>query len=152
MIIIGCDHAGFNLKEVIKKSLEKRNLPYADCGCDGSSVDYPDIAEDVCRKVMKDPKVNKGVLICGTGVGMSIAANKIAGIRAALCADYYSAKYTRLHNDSNVICLGGRTLGTDVALELFNVWLATEFMREGRHAARVDKITAIQEKENTVNE
>jgi len=146
MIIIGSDHGGYEVKEFIKQKLEKINLPYADCGCDGSSVDYPDIAEMVCRKVLKDPDVNKGILICGTGIGMSIAANKIKGIRAALCADYYSAKYTRLHNDSNIICLGGRTLGADVAWELLDVWLNSEFIG-GRHSLRIDKITGIEEKE-----
>jgi ribose 5-phosphate isomerase B len=145
MIIIGSDHAGYNTKEFLKKNLEKLNLTYTDCGCDGSSVDYPDIAETVCRKVLKE-KDAKGVLICGTGIGMSIAANKIKGIRAALCADYYSAKYTRMHNNSNVICLGGRTLGEEVSWELLEVWLNSEFIG-GRHTTRVDKITAIEEKE-----
>jgi ribose 5-phosphate isomerase B len=150
MIIIGSDHAGYPLKEFIKKQLEKQNQPYFDCGCDGSSVDYPDIAEAVCRKVVKSPG-DKGVLICGTGVGISIAANKIAGIRAALVADCYTAKMTRLHNDSNVICLGGRTLGEDVSWELLKVWLNTDFLGE-RHTARIDKITAIEAKEREQNE
>ncbi|MCL2037082.1 MAG: ribose 5-phosphate isomerase B [Oscillospiraceae bacterium] len=148
MIIIGSDHAGYALKESLKQNLEKQNLAYVDCGCDGSSVDYPDIAETVCRRVLKDSASNaKGVIICGTGVGVSIAANKIVGIRAALCADYYTAKYTRKHNDSNVICLGGRTLGADVAWELLNVWLNTEFIG-GRHSMRVNKIKSIEEREN----
>jgi len=146
MIIIGSDHGGYELKESLKKNLEKLNMPYVDCGCDGSSVDYPDIAEDVCRKVLKAPQ-NKGILVCGTGVGISIAANKIKGIRAALCSDFYSAKYTRMHNDSNVICFGGRTLGSGSAWELLNVWLNTDF-DGGRHSVRVDKITAIETKEN----
>ena len=146
MIIIGSDHGGYQLKEYLKVRLTKNKIPYADCGCDGSNVDYPDIAEAVCRKVMKEPNVNKGVIICGTGIGVSITANKFRGIRAALCADYYSAKYTRLHNDSNVLCLGGRTLGEDVAWELLDVWLHTEF-EGGRHQPRVDKITAIENKE-----
>jgi len=146
MIIIGSDHGGYETKEFMKQNLERLNMPYVDCGCDGSSVDYPDIAEDVCRHVLKDP-ANKGVIVCGTGIGMSIAANKIRGIRAALCADYYSAKYTRLHNDSNVICLGGRTLGADISWELLNVWLNTDYLG-GRHVVRLDKITALEEKEN----
>jgi ribose 5-phosphate isomerase B len=145
MIIIGSDHAGYETKEFIKKQLEKLNLPYSDCGCDGSSVDYPDIAETVARRVLKT-QGSKGVLICGTGIGISIAANKVSGIRAALCADCYSAKMSRLHNNANVICLGGRTLGMDVSWELLNVWLNTEFLGE-RHSARLDKITAIEEKE-----
>ncbi|MCL1788760.1 MAG: ribose 5-phosphate isomerase B [Oscillospiraceae bacterium] len=146
MIIIGSDHAGYDLKEFFKKNLERLSMQYVDCGCDGSSIDYPDIAESVCRKVLKDPDKNKGVIICGTGIGVSIAANKIKGIRAALCADYYSAKYTRMHNDSNVICLGGRTLGEGNAWELLDIWLKTEFIG-GRHSLRVDKITAIENKE-----
>jgi ribose 5-phosphate isomerase B len=155
MIIIGSDHAGYDTKEFLKQNLERLNLPYVDCGCDGSSVDYPDIAEAVCRKVLKNAAVNRGVIICGTGIGVSIAANKIKGIRAALCADYYSAKYTRMHNDANVICLGGRTLGEGVSWELLNVWLNTDFIG-GRHSSRIDKINAIeekeQEKENNDNE
>ncbi|MCL1902911.1 MAG: ribose 5-phosphate isomerase B [Oscillospiraceae bacterium] len=151
MIIIGSDHAGYDLKEFLKKNLERINMPYVDCGCDGSSVDYPDIAESVCRKVLKDPDTNKGVIICGTGIGVSITANKIKGVRAALCADYYSAKYTRMHNNSNVICLGGRTLGEGCAWEMLDIWLKTEFIG-GRHNARVDKITAIESKECIENE
>jgi len=147
MIIIGSDHAGYELKEFLKTRLEKQNKPYVDCGCDGSSVDYPDIAETVCRKVLKNPE-DVGVIVCGTGIGASIAANKIKGIRAALCSDYYSAKMTRKHNDSNIICLSGRTIGCELAGELLDVWLDTEF-DGGRHALRVDKITGIEEKEYT---
>jgi len=109
-------------------------------------VDYPDIAEAVCRKVLKD-SANKGVLVCGTGIGVSIAANKIAGIRAALCADYYSAKLTRQHNDSNVLCLGGRTIGTEIAWELLEVWLNTPFSGDARHSARIEKISQIEKNE-----
>jgi ribose 5-phosphate isomerase B len=146
MLIIGSDAGGYDLKEFLKKRLEKQNLPYIDCGCDGSSVDYPDIAEIVCKKVIKNSE-NKGILICGTGIGMSITANKIPGIRASLCADYYSAKYTRKHNDSNVICLGGRTIGTELAWELLDIWLNTGF-DGGRHEIRVDKINKYDEIKN----
>jgi len=152
MIIIGSDHAGFAHKEFIKKNLDRQKIPYMDCGCDGSSVDYPDIAEAVCRRVLKD-SANKGVLVCGTGVGVSIAANKVNGIRAALVTDSYTAKMTRMHNDSNVICLGGRTLGEDVSWELLTVWLMTDFIGSAqnsvgsRHTARVDKISLIEDKE-----
>ncbi|MDR0196914.1 MAG: ribose 5-phosphate isomerase B [Oscillospiraceae bacterium] len=145
MIIIGSDHGGYELKEFLKSWLEKRNMPYIDCGCDGSSVDYPDIAETVCRKVLKEPENNKGVLVCGTGIGVSVSANKIPGIRAALCTDYYSAKYTRKHNDTNVICLGGRTIGAELAAELLDIWLNTAF-DGGRHALRVEKIKKLEEK------
>jgi len=147
MIIIGSDHAGYDMKEFLKKDFERLNLLYEDCGCDGSSVDYPDIAESVCRRILKNPGKDKGVLICGTGIGMSIAANKVNGIRASMCCDYYSAKYTRMHNDSNVICLGGRTLGFDIARELLSVWLNTEFIG-GRHLLRVDKINDLETREN----
>jgi len=143
MIIIGSDHGGYELKEFLKKRLEKQNLPYIDCGCDGSSVDYPDIAEAVCKKVLKAANLNKGVLICGTGVGISIAANKFPGIRAALCTNYYAAKYTRKHNNSNVICFGGRVTGDELAWELLDVWLNTDF-DGGRHATRLEKIAEIE--------
>jgi ribose 5-phosphate isomerase B len=146
MIIIGSDHGGFATKEYLKDQLNKRKIPFVDCGCTGHSIDYPDVAEAVCRKVAKDSE-NKGVIICGTGIGVSIAANKIAGIRAALCADYYSAKLTRLHNDSNVLCLGGRTIGEEVAWELLNVWLNTEFSGDARHASRIVKIASLETRE-----
>jgi ribose 5-phosphate isomerase B len=151
MIFIGSDHGGYQTKEFLKDCLNKKMIPYVDCGCDGRSVDYPDIAEDVCRKVLKDP-MNRGVIVCGTGIGVSIAANKIAGVRAALCADYYSAKLTRLHNDSNVLCLGGRTIGEDVAWELLDVWLNTEYSGDSRHSIRVEKLAALEAKENQPNE
>ena len=147
MIIIGSDHAGFKTKEFIIKHFEKLNLPYTDCGCDGSRVDYPDIAEAVCRKVLKNAD-NMGVIICGTGIGASMTANKIAGIRAALCADHYSAKHARLHNNSNVICLGGRTLGEEVSWEILELWLKTDYSG-GRHSVRLDKITSLEERERS---
>ncbi|MCL1831684.1 MAG: ribose 5-phosphate isomerase B [Oscillospiraceae bacterium] len=149
MIIFGSDHGGYATKEFLKKCLDKRKIPFIDCGCDGSSVDYPDIAEKVCREVLKKPD-NKGVLLCGTGIGISISANKVKGIRAALCSDYYSAKLTRLHNDSNVLCLGGRTIGEEVAWELLEVWLNTAYSGDSRHTARIEKIAAIEARENAV--
>ncbi len=142
MIAIGCDHAGFQLKNEIIAHLKEQNIEVTDCGCDGSSCDYPDIAKAVCKKVL-DNSCEKGILICGTGVGMSIAANKFKGIRAALCADHFSAKYTRLHNNSNVMCIGARTLGSGVAIELADLFLSTEF-EGGRHQRRVDLITEIE--------
>jgi ribose 5-phosphate isomerase B len=147
MIIIGSDHGGCATKEFRRENLNQRKIPYVDCGCDGSSVDYPDIAEAVCRRVLKN-KGYKGVLVCGTGIGVSIAANKIRGIRAALCSDYYSAKLTRQHNDSNVLCLGGRTIGEEVAWELLDVWLNTEYTQDLRHVTRVEKITVLELKED----
>ena len=145
MIYVGCDHGGYQLKLELMKDLEANGFEFTDMGCDGESVDYPDIAEKVCEKVLES-KDNKGVLVCGTGIGISIAANKIKGIRAALCADWYSAKYTRLHNDANVICFGGRTTGAGSAVEMLDVFLHTDF-EGGRHAVRVGKITKLEEKQ-----
>lgn len=143
MIAIGCDHGGYALKLELIKYLKEHNIEFTDYGCNGEPVDYPDIAEKVCKEIVAG-KAEKGVLICGTGIGISIAANKIKGIRAALCSDWYSAKYTRLHNDANVICMGGRTIGPGLAVELLDVFLNTEF-EGGRHAVRVDKINKLEE-------
>lgn len=142
MIAIGCDHAGFELKKEIIKYLEENNFEYKDLGCDGSPCDYPIIAEAVCREITAQ-NCEKGILICGTGIGMSIASNKIKGIRSALCADHFSAKYTRLHNDSNVMCLGARTIGAGVAVELTDIFLNTPF-EGGRHQRRIDLISNIE--------
>ena len=144
MIAIGSDHAGYELKCEVIKHLEERGVEYIDCGCNGESVDYPDIAEKTCE-VVTSGKADKGILICGTGVGISISANKIKGIRAALCGDWYSAKYTRLHNDANVLCMGGRVIGSGLAAEIVDIFLDTEF-EGGRHARRVDKIMKLEEK------
>lgn len=142
MIAIGCDHAGFELKKEIIRYLEENNSEYKDCGCDGSPCDYPIIAETVCREITSG-NCEKGILICGTGIGMSIASNKIKGVRSALCADHFSAKFTRLHNDANVLCLGARTLGVGVAVEIADVFLNTPF-EGGRHQRRIDLISNIE--------
>ena len=144
MIAIGCDHGGFELKCAVMNHLLNKKIEYVDCGCEGERCDYPDIAETVCKKVTSG-ECELAILICGTGIGMSIAANKIKGIRAAVCSDWYSAKYTRLHNNANVLCLGGRVLGAGLALELVDVFLETEF-EGGRHSDRIDKITKLEEK------
>ncbi|MCI7759423.1 MAG: ribose 5-phosphate isomerase B [Oscillospiraceae bacterium] len=144
MIAIGCDHGGFELKCAVMNHLLNKKIEYVDCGCEGERVDYPDIAEAVCKKVTSG-ECELAILVCGTGIGMSIAANKIKGIRAAVCSDWYSAKYTRLHNNANVLCLGGRVLGAGLALELVDVFLETEF-EGGRHSDRIDKITKLEEK------
>ncbi len=144
MIAIGSDHAGYALKCEIIKHLEEKGIEFIDCGCSGESVDYPDIAEKTCAKVVSG-EADKGILICGTGVGISISANKINGIRAALCGDWYSAKYTRLHNDANVLCMGGRVIGAGLAIEITDIFLETEF-EGGRHARRVEKIMKLEEK------
>lgn len=142
MIAIGCDHAGFELKKEVIDLLKEKNYAVIDLGCNGESVDYPDIAKKVCEKVT-DGSCEKGILICGTGIGMSIAANKVKGIRAAVCSEHFSAKYTRLHNDANVLCMGARTVGAGLALELVEIFISTEF-EGGRHQRRVDKITDIE--------
>ncbi len=144
MIAIGSDHAGYALKQEIIKHFEDKGIEYNDCGCSGERVDYPDIAEKTCAEVTSG-RAEKAVLICGTGVGISISANKIKGIRAALCGDWYSAKYTRLHNDANVLCMGGRVIGAGLACEITDVFLETAF-EGGRHAARVEKIMKLEEK------
>ena len=144
MIAIGCVHGGFELKCAVMNHLLNKKIEYVDCGCEGERCDYPDIAEAVCKKVTSG-ECELAILVCGTGIGMSIAANKIKGIRAAVCSDWYSAKYTRLHNNANVLCLGGRVLGAGLALELVDVFLETEF-EGGRHSDRIDKITKLEEK------
>ena len=144
MLAIGSDHAGYSLKCEVIKFLDELGENYIDCGCDGERADYPDIAEKVCGKITSG-ECEKGILICGTGIGISMSANKIKGIRAALCQDYYPAKYTRLHNDANVLCMGGRVIGAGTAEEIVRVFLSTEF-EGGRHAARVEKIMKLENK------
>lgn len=144
MIAVGCDHGGYALKRELIAYLEENKIEYKDFGCDGETVDYPDIAEKVCREVV-EKRAEKALLICGTGIGISMSANKIKGIRAALCTDYFSAKYTRLHNDANVICFGGRTIGAGLARELLDVFLKTKF-EGGRHAVRVEKMMKLEDK------
>ena len=144
MIAIGCDHGGFELKCAVMNHLLNKKIEYVDCGCNGERCDYPDIAKAVCKKVTSG-ECELAILVCGTGIGMSMAANKIKGIRAAVCSNWYSAKYTRLHNNANVLCLGGRVLGAGLALELVDVFLETEF-EGGRHSDRIDKISKLEEK------
>ncbi len=144
MIAIGADHGGFALKKELMAHLDKMGVAYKDFGTySEASVDYPDIAKAVCDAVVSG-EYEKAVLVCGTGIGISMAANKVKGIRAALCGDYFSAKYTRLHNDANVICFGGRTIGAGLACELMEVFLTTEF-EGGRHATRVAKMMALEQ-------
>ncbi len=146
MIALGCDHGGLNLKNAIKKYLESKGVEYIDFGTNSSdSCDYVDFAERVSLSVQKG-ECEKGILVCGTGIGMSLAANKFKGIRAAVCGDYFSAKFTRAHNDANVLCLGQRVTGEGLALELVEVFLNTEF-EGGRHAVRVQKIIDIENKQ-----
>ncbi len=143
MIGIGSDHAGYRLKEEIVKHLESRGFSVRDFGtCGPDPVDYPDIGLAVAEAVARG-ECEKGIIICGTGIGISISANKVPGIRAALCTDSYMAKMSRLHNDANILAIGERVLGPGAALDIVDTWLDTEFLG-GRHKNRVDKITAIE--------
>ena len=143
MIAIGCDHGGFALKQEIIQYLNDNHIAFKDFGTDSeASVNYAPIAAVVGRSVAGG-ECEKGILICGTGIGMSMAVNKVKGIRAACCSDHFSAKYTRLHNDANVLCMGGRVIGPGVAVELVDLFLHTEF-EGGRHAARIAQIAAIE--------
>mgnify|MGYP000980532298 CR=1 FL=1 len=145
MIAIGCDHGGYNLKKHIIQYLEEKNISYKDFGCYScDSVDYPDYAQKVAEAVASG-EFDKGILICGTGIGISIAANKVPGIRAALCHDCFSAEATRQHNDSNILTMGERVVGPGLAVKIVDIWLNTEF-QGGRHATRIDKITEIEKK------
>lgn len=145
-IAIGADHAGVRLKEDIKQQVIALGHEVEDLGCHCSdSVDYPDYALKVCYQVVSG-QADRGILICGTGIGMSIAANKVPGIRCALVSDLFSAKATREHNDTNVLALGERVVGPGVALEIVKVWLETEFSQGSRHEGRVSKLKSIEEK------
>ncbi len=140
---IGSDHAGFAVKGLVIEMLEKRGHEVIDLGPESSDrVDYPDYAEKVSRAVVSDAG-SFGILICGTGIGMSIAANKIDGIRAAHCHDYYTAQMARAHNDANILCFGERVSGPGVIESMIDAFCSTEF-EGGRHAGRVEKIMAIQ--------
>ena len=140
MIAIGCDHGGYELKLEIIKYLEKKGLEYKDFGCDGlESVDYPVYAKKVGQAIL-DGECEKGILICGTGIGISIAANKMKGIRCALCSDCFSAEATRLHNDTNIVALGGRVVGPELAIKIVDIFLHTPFSGDERHARRVSMI------------
>ena len=142
-IAIGCDHGGFEHKNAIAEHLMENGYTVEDFGIyEQTSVDYPDIAEKLSKSVAAGEN-ELGILVCGTGIGMSIAANKVKGIRAAACSDHYSARYTRLHNNANVLCLGGRVMGIGTAIELADIFVKTEF-EGGRHQRRIDKITALE--------
>ncbi|MDR1410456.1 MAG: ribose 5-phosphate isomerase B [Oscillospiraceae bacterium] len=143
-VALGADHGGFPLKEAIKKMLDAQGIAYRDFGTDSTgSVDYIPYAKLVGGAVVAG-ECNLGILCCGTGLGMSIAANKIKGIRAACCADWFSAKMTREHNDANVLCLGARVTGEDAALTLADVFLHTPFSGDERHARRIALISELE--------
>lgn len=142
-IVIGCDHGGFELKEVLKKHLEEKGFDITDVGCyDTNSVDYPDIALSACTKVTSG-ECSWGVLVCGTGIGISIAANKIDGIRCALVSNEYSAEMTKRHNNANMLAFGGRVTGPDLAKNIIDAYIAAEF-EGGRHQSRIDKIKGLE--------
>ncbi|MBT6361824.1 MAG: ribose 5-phosphate isomerase B [Rhodospirillaceae bacterium] len=139
-IAIACDHGGYELKLLLRGALEDKGYQVLDLGTDGpESVDYPDFGFKLAEAI-RDGKVSKGVLICGSGIGISISANRYTDVRAALVHDALGAKLSRQHNDANVICFGGRMIGPELALDCLNIFLSTEF-EGGRHARRVDKLS-----------
>ena len=144
-IALGSDHAGFELKEDLRAYLADLKVDALDLGVHSpEAADYPDVAGRVAEKVSRG-EVEKGLLICGAGIGMSIAANRFPGVRAALCHDLFTARVSREHNDANILVLGGRLIGKGLAREILKIWLETEF-QGGRHQTRLDKITALEEK------
>lgn len=144
-IAMGCDHGAFEYKETIKKMLVDMGHEVEDFGCyDTNAVDYPDIASAVGESIIKKDN-ERGIVLCGTGIGMCIAANKIKGIRCALVHDCFSARLTREHNDSNMLAMGQRVIGIELAKEIVNIWLATDFSEDARHNRRIDKIAALEE-------
>ena len=145
MIALACDHGGFVLMQAVKKHLEDLGLPYHDFGTwSEDSCDYPDYAAPAARAVASG-ECDRGILICGTGIGIAMAANKIRGIRAATCSDCFSAEATRRHNDANMLAMGARVLGEGLALKIVDIFLTTPF-EGGRHQRRIDKISALEER------
>ena len=140
MISIGCDHGGYDLKEKVVKHLEAAGIAVKDCGCySKESCDYPEFGR-AAAKAVASGECEKGIVICTTGIGISITANKVAGIRCALCADTLSAKMTRLHNDANMLALGAGIVGENLAMEIVDTFLGTAFSQEARHQRRIDLI------------
>ena len=146
-IAIGCDHAGLNLKQAILSLLSEMGYSYEDFGCyDSGSVDYPDIGRAVAVAVAEG-RFEQGILICSTGIGMSMVANKIRGIRAALCHDTFSARRAREHTDANILCMGEWAIGQGSAREIVKTYLTSEFVG-GRHARRLEKMLVIEDQQN----
>ncbi len=147
MIALGCDHGGYCLKEAIIEYLKEKNIEYKDFGCySEESVDYAVYAKKVAESVASGES-EKGILCCGTGIGISIAANKVKGIRAAVCTNEFCAEMTRRHNDANILAMGGRVIDTETAVKLTDIFLNTEF-DGGRHTRRINQITAIENNED----
>ncbi len=142
IIAVGCDEAGVALKRILVDELHAAEIEVVDLS-PTPALDYPDAARHVAEAISSG-WADQGVLICGTGIGMSITANKVLGVRAALCADPYSARMSREHNDANVLCLGGRTLGSGTATEILRAWLAAQPSVEERHVRRRDKVNAVE--------
>lgn len=139
-IVIAADHGGYQLKESIKKNLLQAGWEILDVGCNSNeSVDYPDYAEQAVSSMLTG-ECQRGILVCGTGIGMSIVANRHRSIRAAVCFDVHTAKLSRQHNDANILCLGARLLDTDYAMQMVEIWLETEFSG-GRHQKRIEKFS-----------
>lgn len=143
MLALGADHGGYYLKEEIIKHLEKRGIAYKDFGTfSDEAIDYPAIAAPIAKAV-SEGEYERAILVCGTGIGMSIAANKFKGIRAAVCGDTFSARFTRLHNDANILCLGARVTGGGLALDIVDLFLDTPF-EGGKHLRRINLINEIE--------
>ncbi|MDO5026756.1 MAG: ribose 5-phosphate isomerase B [Tissierellia bacterium] len=139
-IAITSDHAGIGLKSFLVKHLQEKQVEVIDMGpYEDASVDYPDYAKKMCQKVL-DKEAELGIAICGTGIGMSMACNKVPGIRAALCSESYSARLTRLHNNSNVLCLGARVTGEELAMDIVDTYISTDFSGDERHERRIGKL------------
>jgi ribose 5-phosphate isomerase B len=150
-VAIGSDHAGYDLKKIVIELLEEKKIDYKDFGTyDLESCDYSDYAILVSENVAKG-NFDRGILICGTGIGMCIASNKVKGIRAALVENIYSARMTREHNNTNILCLGGRVIGQEIAKEIVEIWLRTDFTY-GKHEKRIGKITAYENLINNMEE
>ena len=142
-VVIGADHGGFELKEILKKHMMSKGFDVLDVGTHNTnSVDYPDIARAACEKIISE-ECEWGVLVCGTGIGISMAANKIKGIRCALVSNEYSAEMTKRHNNANVLAFGGRVTGCDLAKNILDAYINAEF-EGGRHKNRIDKIAALE--------
>ncbi|MBC8543914.1 ribose 5-phosphate isomerase B [Bianquea renquensis] len=148
MIAIGCDHGGYGLKQEILRYLQEQKIPYKDFGCYGEAAcDYPLYAKAVAKEVAEG-KAEKGILICGTGIGISMAANKVKGVRCALCHDCFSAEATRLHNDANILAMGGRVVGPGLAVKIADIFLHTPFSGEERHQRRINLMEGEDGNEN----